>query len=540
MTDRPNSVRLINARIYRDVDDRVPADTLVTRGGAIDFVGARDDAPPADLTIDTGGAAVMPGLTDPHIHLFAIATERLQIALDSSSVRSVASLQERVSANARRTGNRQWLRGVGFDENALSELRYPTLAELDAVAPDHPLVIRRFCGHTALLNSAALSALSIDDGVSDPVGGSFGRDHAGRLNGIAKESAAEAVFRAIPSIDRALVAGSLRTTIADAMGLGLTAAVEAAVGFTSGFDEEQAVWESLRRDRSLMRLGFMYQLDPKEALARNLTPARSPDWQTNSLKFFADGIVGARTAAVSSSFRDSGGYGFFMRDEGELERVILEAHLAGWQVAVHAVGDRAISRVIGAFERAYKIQPTPDIRHRIEHYFCPPPAGLQRMKDVGAMVVSQPSFVSRMHRSIIHAFGEDAATKYPARSVLEAGVSFAASSDAPTGDFSPWAGASAMDRGIDKGVPIGPSEALTRRQAIGSYVFGGAYAMKQERWRGAIQPGLVADLIVLDQDPFDTKVNLRTVKVLMTMLRGVIVHDVTGSRVRSFAGLTQS
>ncbi|WP_271669610.1 amidohydrolase [Bradyrhizobium sp. CCBAU 51627] len=501
------------------------------QNGAIHFVGAQDEAPCADVTVELRGATVIPGLTDAHIHLFGIAAERLQIALDPASVKSHAKLLESVSSAARRGSNGQWIRGVGFDENGLPEHRYPTRDELDVAAPENPVVIRRFCGHTAIINSAAMRALDIEEGAPDPIGGSFGRDAKGRLDGVVKESAADAVFRRMPNVERALVANSLRTTIADAMKLGLTAAVEAAVGFTSGFDEEHATWELLRSDKTLMRLGFMYRLDPKEAMARKLVPHRSPDWQTSTLKFFADGIVGARTAAVSVPYHDAAGTGFFVRDEDDLEQVIVEAHLDGWQVAVHAVGDRAISRVIGAYERAQRVKPWPEARHRIEHYTCPPEGGLARMKNVGAIVVSQPSFLSVMHRSTFQAFGPWAVTRYPARSVLEAGVPYVSSSDCPTGDFSPWVGmANALDRGAAMGKPMGADEALSRSQTIASYTQGGAYVMRQESWRGTLRAGCAADLIALDQDPFDSSVDLRSVKTLMTVVRGTIQHDVLGSQ----------
>ncbi|MBR1119973.1 amidohydrolase [Bradyrhizobium lablabi] len=538
MTGRPHSIRLINGRIYRDAGDRIPADTLVTRDGTIQFVGSRDDAPAAETTIDLHGTVVMPGLTDAHIHLFALAIERLQIALDPVAVKSVGALLDRVSSAARRVSSGEWIRGSGFDENGLPEHRYPTRKELDAAAPDQPLVIRRFCGHTAILNSAALHALGIDEGVSDPVGGSFERDPQGRLNGIVKESAADAVFRNMPRVERAVVADALRATIGDAMRLGLTAAVEAAVGFTSGFDEEHATWNLIRSDRSLIRLGFMHRLDPKEAVARELTPQRDPDWQTNTLKFFADGIAGARTAAVTTPYHDTGGTGFFMRDEEELERVLVEAHLDGWQVAVHCVGDRAILRVIGALERAQKMKSWSDARHRIEHYTCPPTGGLARMKKAGAIVVAQPSFLSVMHRTTLEAFGPLADSRYPARSVIDAGVPFICSSDAPTGDFSPWVGmANALDRGADKGRPLGPSEAISRREAIRGYTHGGAYAMRQESWRGVLEPGMAADLIAVDRDPFDSTVDFRAVKVLMTMVRGAIEHDAIDGRAPASAGV---
>lgn len=528
MSHRPKSIRFINGIIYRDANELSPADTLVTQGGLVRFVGARDQAPTADITIDLGGMVAMPGLTDAHIHLYAIANERLQIRFDPSSVSSIGTLLERTASAAADTSSRDsWIRGAGFDENGVKEHRYPTREELDAAAPNNPVVIRRFCGHTAILNSVALKLLAIDETSSDPVGGQFERDVSGRLNGVVKESAADEVFRRMPRPDRSVVTSSLRSTIADAIRLGLTGAVEAAVGFTSGFDEEYATWGLLRVDPSLPRLGFMYRLDPREARGKGLTPCLSPDWQTNTLKFFADGIVGARTAAVSTPFCDTGGQGFFMRDEEDLDQAIVEAHLDGWQVAVHAVGDRAVSRVIAAYEMAQKAKRRPDARHRIEHYFCPPVGGLSRMKEIGAIVVSQPSFLSVMHRSAMGAFGPDVHSKYPARSVIEAGVTYVASSDAPTGTFSPWFGmASAVDRGADMGKPLGVRETLSRQLAVHSYIHGGAYAMGHEAWRGSLKPGMAADLIVVDRDPFDPSVDLRKLNVLKTMIRGAIAHDV--------------
>lgn len=528
MLHSPDSIRYINARIYRSADDIRPARSLVTRRGVIDWVGDQEDAPVAAHVIDMQGATIIPGLTDAHVHLFAIANERQQVQLNGPGVRTVADVLRHLSAAARGASPAQWIRAVGFDENNLAEHRYPTRDEIDAAAPDHPVIIRRFCGHTAILNSAALTLLQIGEGVSDPPSGSFGRDARGRLDGSAKESAAENIFRAIPAVDPAAMATSLRETIDDSIRMGLTAAVEAAVGFTSGFDDEFMVWDLLRRDRSFspIRLGFMYQLDPKDAAARGFTPRRDPDWQAMTLKFFADGIVGARTAAVSKPFADTNSNGFFMRDESDLERVIVEAHLDGWQTATHCVGDRASARVISAFEKAERALPGQKPRHRIEHYFCPPEAGLARMKALDALIVTQPSFLARMRRSILEAFGPEAHSKYPARSVIDAGVTYVGSSDAPTGHVSPWVGmANAVDRGASLGAPIGADEALTRRQAVGSYVHGGAFAMKQEEWRGTLAPGMAADFVAIDRDPFDASTDLAATEVLMTVLRGAVRHD---------------
>jgi predicted amidohydrolase YtcJ len=194
---------------------------------------------------------------------------------------------------------------------------------------------------------------------------------------------------------------------------------------------------------------------------------------------------------------------------------------------VHAIGDRAINRIISALEVAQRERPRADPRHRIEHYFCPPPGGYARMKQLGAMIVMQPSFLSRMGKSIRAALGERADRCYPGQSVLRAGVQFVASSDAPTGLLSPWAGmAAAIDRAARDGAAIGEGEALTVRQAIAAYTSAGAYAMMQENWRGSLVPGMAADFVVLDRDPIKSTVDeLLQMKILATIVRGKFVFD---------------
>ncbi len=528
MTDTVPSILLTNGRIYRSAWDESPAESIVVSEGKVIWTGAADAAPAADETIDLRGATVIPGLTDAHIHLFAIAHARLQVPVTPRDAASVAAVLALLTKRAGVIAADKWVLGAGLDENGLTEHRLPTRAEIDAVIPDHPVVIRRFCGHVAVVNSKALALLGIDDAIADPEGGTFGRIADGTLDGCAKESAAEMIFRAAPPMSRDELIAALRATIEDSTRMGLVAAVEAAVGFTVGFDDEFAIWNGLRNDGAVsMRLGFMNQLDPDQAAERGLAPVPDPDWQSISLKYFADGIVGARTAAVSEDYADTPSRGFFMRDEAELQRVIGEAQAAGWQVAVHCCGDRATDCIIEAYEKAQAAHPRENMRHRIEHYFVPPEGGLARMKALGALVVTQPSFLTRMRRSIGGAFGPRADRCYPGRSVIDAGVTYVATSDAPTGSWSPWDGiGDAVGRASDSGPAIGPDEAISIREAIHSYTVGGAIAMKQEHWRGTLMPGMAADLIVLDRDPFITDAaTLKSTQVHLTMVRGAVVHD---------------
>ena len=533
MTDAVPSILLTHGRIYRSAWDEAPAESIVVSEGKVVWIGAAADAPIADQTIDLHGATVIPGLTDAHIHLFAIAHARLQVPVTPRDAASIDAVLALLMKRAGQISSDKWVLGAGLDENGLAEHRLPTCAEIDTVIPNHPVLVRRFCGHVAVVNSKALALLGIGDGIANPEGGTFGRDAQGRLDGCAKESAAELIFRAAPPMARDDLVAALRATIDDSVRMGLVAAVEAAVGFTVGFDDEFAIWNELRKAGPVpMRLGFMNQLDPDEAAARGLVPTPDADWQSIGLKYFADGIVGARTAAVSEDYADTLGRGFFMRDEAELQRVIVESQAAGWQVAVHCCGDRATDCIIEAYEKAQAAHPRENMRHRIEHYFVPPEGGLARMKALGALVVTQPSFLTRMRRSIAGAFGARADRCYPARSVIDAGVTYIASSDAPTGSWSPWDGiGDAVGRASDSGAAIGPSEAVNVREAIHSYTVGGAIAMKQEHWRGTLMPGMAADLVALDRDPFTSDAaSLKSTQVHLTIIRGAVVHDAMPQR----------
>ena len=523
-----SSCLLYNGRVYRHADDERPANAILVENGCVRWVGEREAAPQASKQIDVQGATVLPGITDAHVHLFAIASASLQ--LDASAFATMEALLIAISNKARTLPPGRWLQVSGFDENRLDgDRRYPSLCELDSACPRNPAVVRRFCGHVAIVNSAALAAIGISSTTDAPEGGSFGRLSNGALDGSACEAAAELIFQSVPLPDSSEMKQALLAAMRQCNGYGITAAVEAAVGFTYGFDAEHAIWNDLRADQPSLplRLGFMLQLDPAGAAARNLYPATDRDWQVDTLKFFSDGIVGGRTAAMFEPFEDTGGTGYFMRPESELESLMLEGARDGWRLAVHSVGDRSSAKVLDILEKAAALEGATGRRNRIEHFFCPPENGYDRLAKLGALLVMQPSFLSRMHKSFVPAFGSRVHSMYPGRSAISAGVQYVASSDAPTGFLSPWIGmADAVDRATRAGGPFGPSEALTPRAALGAYIHGGAYAMQHETWRSTLLPGMAADLILVDRDPLHaTTGEIAATRCLMTMVRGQIVHE---------------
>lgn len=514
------SLLLTNARVHRSAHDTEPAEAVLIEGGRIAWTGPRTAAPDAAAVRDLGGRVMLPGLTDAHLHVFMLALSRLQVSFARTPVHDFAALVRAL----REAPGGGWVLGCDLMEDRLAERRLPDRTVLDAAFPDRPVLLRRYCGHVAILNGAALGALGLGEGTADPEGGRFHRAADGTLTGIAEETAAERVFRAAPGPSADRMSAGISAVIADCAALGLTSLVEAAVGFSIGYDREAEVWAAMRGGLGA-RMGFMLQLEAGEAAARGLVAEWGEEWSAETLKFFADGIIGGRSGAVSIPYDDSGGLGMLIQPEGVLERQFADAQAAGWRIAVHATGDRAVARAAAAMRAAQGDGPRR--RHRIEHCFVPPEGIFADLARAEILTVMQPGFLDRMGGSIAAALGARTARAYPGASVLAAGAPLAFSSDAPTGPLSPWVGIrAAIDRIGGHGGAIGPDEALDRSAALDAYIGGGARAMRHEGFRGQIAAGQAADLAVLDVDVFAAPPDeLADTRAVLTLRGGEIVHD---------------
>lgn len=482
--------------------DAARADSLLICGGRILWIGKAADAPFADRTIDLQGSRLVAGLTDAHAHLYMRAQELLNLRL-GPDVSSVSALLERVrrACVAARPG--EWVISVEYSEQFLAERRHPTRDELDAVSNGRPVLLRRTGGHLSVANSAALALARFDETSADPPGGTTERE-GGRLSGVLTENAADIVAALIPPPSQAQTLSAIEQVAKECLSFGIVAAVEAAVGFNNGFDVEWQAWNALRDRGGLpLRMGFMLRIDPDDARKRGIAPSPVDDrWQINTLKFFVDGIIGARTAAFSSPYADRDTCGLLMEDEASLRAKVIDAHAAGWQVAAHVIGDRGIAHWIDCLEAAQRANPRPDARHRLEHFAVPGEGAVARVRALGAVVVPQYGFLRRLGASFAEAIGPSRAQRlYPGKSLRTAGVAVAGSSDHPIGPLSPHLGiAAAVDRMAANGLVLNAGEALSVAEALLAYTEGGPYAMRHEGRRGRLAPGQLADLAVLDRD----------------------------------------
>ncbi|MFT4118777.1 amidohydrolase [Bradyrhizobium sp.] len=502
------------------------SDSLLIVGDRIGWVGAHQDAPAADRIVDLAGSRVVPGLTDAHLHFFMRAQELVNLQLGTAG--SLPDLLDRVQRGCAAATRDEWIISSDYSEQSLAERRHPTLDELDAVAQGRPVLLRRTGGHLTVANSAALERAGIDANTPDPPGGTIERKN-GRLTGVLTELAADELAAKAPPPSPARMIRAIGDVIRESLGFGIVAAVEAAVGFNSGFETEWNIWSAIR-DAGLppLRLGFMLRIDPAQARDLGIAPTGlDPWWQVRTLKFFVDGIIGARTAAFSEPYVDRDTCGLLIEESTELRAKAIEAHAAGWQLAAHVIGDRAIDQWLSALEAAQKADPRPDPRHRLEHFAVRGEDALRRVRALGAIVVPQYGFLPRLGASFAQAIGPDRTSNlYPGRSALQADVSIAGSSDHPIGPLSPFIGiAAAVDRLTSTGLTINASEALTRPEALSLYTRGGAVAMGHETWRGSISAGQAADIAVLDRDILLESSDIARTTSRATWVGGKLVHS---------------
>ena len=436
--------------------------------------------------IELRGAAVLPGFNDAHCHVVYHGLS--SFGADLVGTRSIAELQARIRAAAGRLPDGAWLQGRGYAETELAEGRPPTRRELDAATGSRPAFVDHRGGHARVANSAALDAARLGPDTPDPPGGSLGRADDGTLTGLLTEAAMRLVadVQPPPSIEQREI-GILRAQ-RRLTSFGVTS-VGAAVN--RGFADDLRAYARLEsRGRLHIRINEFLSLELLDAATRlGLTTGVGSDrLRIGPVKVFVDGGASTGTAAFRGSpIR-------WRTTPEELREIVARAHAAGLQVATHCVGDAAVEAMIAAVELA-QARDGAVLRHRVEHCaVCPADLRL-RMAAAGMAAVMQPLFAPFAREGLGRPTGPaDPADVCPQRELLRAGVVVAFSSDLPfTTDSNPWTGLSAA--------VADPSAPLTTLQALQAYTDAGSWTSFEERVKGTLEPGRLADFQVYAGDP---------------------------------------
>lgn len=503
-----------------------PPAAIAIAGGVIVALGPDSELAarltPATRVLDAAGVSVTPALTDAHVHFVPWAMARRQLDLDG--VRSRGEALDAVRDALRREPGEAPLVGRGWDA---SDWREPPVGpELDALAPERPVLLHRHDLHTLWVNGAALRAAGISRETPDPPGGRFERDASGRPSGVVRETA----VRAFASLESA--AGP---EVTDGL-LDEAAAALHATGVVAVHDFERTP-AAFRRMRALAvrrRLRVVQQIGPEQldgAMAVGLESGVGDDWfRVGALKLFADGTLGSRTAAMLEPFADRGGLGMDVTPADALRATVARAVAGRFAVSVHAIGDRAVRHALDAFEAVRPRLPDLALPCRIEHVQLVAPADLPRFAALGVAASMQPQHAVTDAAAALAAWGDRCRHAYAWRSLLASGAALAFGSDAPVEP--PLVGeglAAAVTRQRADGTPSGgfvPGERIGLAEALAAYTEGPARLAGAAGRLGRLAPGARADLVVWNADLGALSGGaLRGAKPVATVLDGEIVYE---------------
>jgi len=535
---------LFNGRIYTLDPARPQAQAIAMADNRILAVG--DDADlrpllrPGGQAVDLGGRTIIPGLIDAHIHFgwHSVAVYRNQVDLDNVPTRAEAVA--RVAEAARCTPPGAWIQGGGWNKNIWPDAYptgggFPTAADLDAVAPEHPVALDDKSRHAVWVNSRALQLAGITAETEDPPGGEIARDASGQPIGILLETAEELVYDVIPDPDLDTFVKALRQGMAEAHRLGLTGLHD------PGHPSVLAALQVLQAQGELDLRVLMHiptdQLDA--AIQLGLRSGLGDVYlRIGGVKLFADGALGPQTAHMVAPYEGSvDNVGIPTHTAAELQGLVARAREAGLSVAIHAIGDAANRAALDAIELAQGTRhkarsadaPGPSLPDRIEHVQILHPDDVHRFAQLGVVASMQPIHAPSDMEMADAFWGRRCDLAYAWRSLLESDAALAFGSDCPIETLDPLAGIHAAvtrRRADGRPGPDGwiPAQRLTVAEAVHAYTLGAAHASGEAHLKGSLVPGKLADMVVLSQDIYQIDpMDILDTRVEMTIFDGRIV-----------------
>ena len=507
---------------------------FVAAGSNEEILALRRDG---DRVVDLAGRFACPGFNDSHMHLlgFGAALGMAQLAGHTGSLEEMlACVADFARNHPPRPG--QWLRGRGWNQDYFSgEKKMPDRWDLDRISTDYPIALSRACGHVWAVNSKALEAAGIGPDTPDPVGGAVGRKN-GKPDGLLYDNAIGLAGQVIPAPGPEDILDMLDMARREVNRRGITSVqTDDYSTFRVPWETVNGAYRALEADgRLTARIYEQANFSEPEELRRfvetgNVTGRGSEYFKIGPLKLLGDGSLGARTAHLSVPYADDPSTrGFSLFTDERLRELVSYAHAHGMQIAVHAIGDECLERVMNALEAAQKEAPREDCRHGIVHCQISRSDQLDRIARMGLHVYAQSIFLDYDNHIVEKRVGKElASTSYSWKTLMGKGVSVSNGSDCPVElpDVLTGIQCAVTRTSLDGTGPYLPHEAFTPEEALDSFTWRGAEASFEEDLKGRIKAGQLADFVILDESPLEARPEtIHDIKVLETWMDGKKVY----------------
>jgi len=526
---------ITNAKIWT-VDKSLPtAQAVAVLGDRIVAVGSNAGVDPwrgpSTHVIDAGGKLLLPGFNDAHVHFVSGGMQLTNIQLNDAT--SPEEFARRIGERAKITPKGEWILGGNWDETKWSPPNIPTRELIDALTPDTPVFVSRYDGHMGLANSLALKLAGITAKTPDPPGGTIVRDPQGNPTGALKDAATDYIDKVVPPLSHEQRVKIVKRALAHAASLGVTSVQHMVASY-----EDIAVYSELLQRGELTTRIYAAPLITHVDDQAKLGIGRAfggPYLRIGALKAFADGSLGSGTAYFYEPFLNQGNNRGLLSDEMHPVSLMrdryMQADAAGLQICTHAIGDEGISTILDLYADVIKAHGEADRRFRIEHAQHMAAKDFERFAQLHVIASVQPYHAIDDGRFAESKIGHDRASRtYAFRTFLDHGVRLAFGTDWEVAPLNPMLGlyAAVTRATLDGKNPNGwfPEQKLTVAESVEAYTMGSAYAEFQEKEKGSITPGKLADMVLLSDDIFSiAPEKIRDVKVLKTFVGGNLVFD---------------
>lgn len=526
----------VNGNIYTVDSNFSTASIIATKGQDILYVGS--NLPDAEQfksastqVVDLGGKTVVPGLIEGHMHFLGLGELSLQI---NGFLKSKEEILDMVKAEAAKLKPGEWIIGRGWNHEVWTDKEWPTKEDLDAVAPNNPVVLTRVDGHSIWVNSLTLTTAGVTKNTPDPQGGEFLKNKDGELLGVITDSAMPTVRGKIPpySAERTYEAYTLAQK--QLFSYGITSLMDAGIS-----NNNLKILKKAYDNKDVkIRAYEMLSTNPAEDVAY-IKEGNTPEkglygnrLSVNAVKVFSDGSLGSRSALMLEDYSDRDNHkGNGRYTDEELYTIVKRAHDAGFQVGTHAIGDGAVHQILDVYERIMKESPSPDPRYRIEHFQIVTPEDLARATKLGVVPAMQTTHAtSDMNMAETRIGSVRIKGAYAWRTIIDLGNKIVNGSDAPVELVNPYHGLYAAVARMDQlGNPKEgwyPELAMTREEALKSFTIWSAYGQFEEKSKGSLEVGKLADFVVLDRDIMTCNLaDIREAQAVMTVLGGEVVYQ---------------